>query len=104
MTRNSGSSPAYGQFLDPADTVNSMAKTAAAIISVANQPGTLSLVVMTNCPIISVRTAINIITTMIGTEMTPLMTALLHNALIGSLLSMVDGWNGALCKALHNDP
>ena len=62
-----------------------MAKTAAAIISVANQPSTFSLVVMTNGPMISGRTAINIITTMIGTEMTPLMTALQYNALIGSI-------------------
>ena len=62
-----------------------MAKTAAAIISVANQPSTFNLVVITNWPIISGRTAINIITTMIGTEMTPLITALQYNALIGSI-------------------
>src|SRR5665647_3427915 len=62
--------------------VKNMAQTAAAIISVANQPSTFSPVEITNCPIISERTAINIITTMIGTEMTPLMTALQYKALI----------------------
>lgn len=40
---------------------------------------------MTNRPMIAGRTAINIITTMIGTEITPLMTALQYRALIGSI-------------------
>ena len=44
-----------------------MAATAAAIISVANQPIVFKLVVITKRPMMSGRTAINIMTTMIGT-------------------------------------
>lgn len=65
--------------------VTSIAQTAKAIISVASQPSTFSLVLMTNSPMMSVRAAISIVTTMIGTEITQLMTALQYNALIGSI-------------------
>jgi hypothetical protein len=55
-----------------------LAVAAAAIISVANQPITFNLFVMTKRPMMSVRAAINIMTIMTGTEMTPLMTALVR--------------------------
>jgi hypothetical protein len=65
--------------------VQNIAQTAAAIIMVASQPNIFSLAEITNCPMIFGRDAINIMTAMIGTEITPLITALQYNALIGSI-------------------
>jgi hypothetical protein len=65
--------------------VQNIAQTAAAIIKVASQPNIFSLAEITNCPMIFGRDAINIMTAMIGTEITPLITALQYNALIGSI-------------------
>ena len=56
--------------------VQNIAATAIAITNVASHPNILSLGVMGNAPIISGRTAISIITAIIGTEITPLITAL----------------------------
>jgi len=55
------------------------------MLAVASQPRIVSRRVMTNSPMISGRTAISIITIMIGTEITPLITALQKRALIGSM-------------------
>ena len=65
--------------------VANMARTTAAMVAVASQPRTLSRRVMTNGPMISLRTAISIITAMMGTATTPLMTAHQNSALIGSM-------------------
>jgi hypothetical protein len=64
--------------------VRNIAHTAAAINSVAIQPTHISPLVITNCPMMSVRTAIRIIKAMMGTEITPFITALQKSALIGS--------------------
>ena len=61
-------------FYYPSD--QNIAITAIAMTAVHTQPNTFSLNEMTNRPITSGRTAISIITTIIGTEITPLMTAL----------------------------
>jgi hypothetical protein len=53
-----------------------MAMAATPIATVANQPTTRSRVEMTNLPITFGLTAMNMISAMIGTETTPLMTAL----------------------------
>ena len=53
-----------------------MATAAAPMAAVANQPTTRSRIDMTNLPMIFGFTAMNIISPMIGTETTPLMTAL----------------------------
>ena len=63
-----------------------MTPTATNITTVANHPSTCSRRFMTKGPMRSGRTAISIITTMMGTAMTPLMTALQISALIGSML------------------
>ena len=63
-----------------------MATTASAMIKVASQPRILSWRLMVKRPMISGRTAISIITTMIGTEITPLITALQISARTGGML------------------
>ena len=70
-------------FYYPSD--QNIAITAIAMTAVHTQPNTFSLNEMTNRPITSGRTAISIITTIMGTEITQLMTALQKSALIGSM-------------------
>src|SRR5579859_3101134 len=65
--------------------VASIVTTAIAIATVASQPRNFSRRLITNGPMTSSRVAISIITTMIGTAMTPLITALQNKALIGSI-------------------
>ena len=65
--------------------VTNIATTAAAIVHVASQPSILRRRVTTNDPMTTGSSAISIITIMIGTAITPLMTALQNNALIGSI-------------------
>src|SRR4051794_21287309 len=59
--------------------------TASAIAPVASHPSRRSFRVMTNGPMISGRTAMRIITAMIGTATTPFSTADQNSALIGSI-------------------
>ena len=59
--------------------------TAIVITSVPNQPISLNRRLITNAPMMSERDAINIITTIIGIEITPFITALQNNAFIGSI-------------------
>jgi hypothetical protein len=56
--------------------VTNIATTASAITPVHSQPNILSLRVITSFPMMSGCMAISIMTAMIGTEMTPLITAL----------------------------
>ena len=60
--------------------VQNMAITANNITVVHSHSNTFSLNEMTNCPMISGRAAINIITAIIGNELTPLMTAIQYRA------------------------
>ena len=62
-----------------------IAITAAAITPAESHPRTRSGMGVTSVPMTLVFDAISIISTMIGTEVTPLMTALQNNALIGSI-------------------
>lgn len=53
--------------------------------AVLSQPSSLSRSDGVSCPITSGRDASSIMTAMIGTEITPLITALHNNALMGSI-------------------
>src|SRR5712691_6614047 len=66
-------------------SASSIAPTASAITPVASQPRFLRRRLTVKRPMISGRTAISIITAMIGTEITPLITALQMSALTGSI-------------------
>src|SRR5258708_13027107 len=70
---------------DDHQDVMTIATTATSITNTDSQPRTLRLRLITKGPITSGRTAISIITAIIGTEMTPLMTALQNKALIVSI-------------------
>ena len=62
-----------------------IAITAAAITPVESHPNNRSGAGVTKVPMIFLFDAISIISTMIGTDVTPLMTALQNSALIGSI-------------------
>src|SRR6266853_1800687 len=66
-------------------SATTIATTASAITPVASQPRFLKRRLTVKRPMISGRTAISIITAMIGTEITPLITALQMSALTGSI-------------------
>ena len=65
--------------------VTNIATTAAAMVHVASQPSAFSRRVTVNGPITCGSSASSIITIMIGTAITPLITALQNSALIGSI-------------------